>query len=1002
MRRFAPLVLICATAFGAPAALQISSTTAPAGGFAQIAIYAVKPMAISSGHLVLTLDATAFGTGAMVGLFGANGDASGLATTTGAQIDVQFSSLSGGIGQLAGLPVMVFSVPVLASAAGKTVTVTATSPDSSVTVGSGSVTVQGTLSVGKIPAGMGVVPAGTVVPVTGTGFTSSTTVSIDGVVLSSAEFISSTEIDATIGGPTGLVGKVARVTDSGVEFDYFCFQPNDPVNFPESTGYGPEAANTQALFPLSAELGAVTYTDEDFGGVAEIQNPNTTAAIVSIFRIGDFSPFVMLPPVTIPPGSWAIVDGVANTDSEFISNVPVRIVAMNFAPVPPSKAGVVPATVSVVDFAAPSGPALTLSPPAVFFGWQIGTPAPAAQTVSNNGGNGIMSATVTDGGSWLSVALKSTGPSIEFGGNLTVSVNPAPLSAGTYQGSIFVTQTEGPSRTLPVTLTVANGAPPMISAAPLSLSFTAPSTTATPYSQAAPYSQTISITSSNGPAPFTVSALAGGGPESCCYAWLKVSATSGTTPATITVTWDPSVTSQLPYFGQPSTSASILISGPANSITISATFNVTGVQTYQTSQGAAGLGPNGLVFSAQTGTAPQMQVIEFYPPGTATLTVSQPWMNAAVLLETGLANGEVGVTVNPAGLAPGVYGGSVTIAEQGIAPISVPVTLGVWSTPPPLTSTVSSMTFVQQVGEPPPPNQTTEIDSGGVPVPLTFASGSSWLNLIDRFTLTPAPVQVGVIQLQTPMPPGQYNGSFTVQSPGGSVYVPVTLLVEPGPITPPVVASVVNAASGTPGAVSPGEIVSVRGYGVGAAAVSSAVGTKLNGLQVTFDGTPATLFYTSANQTNLVVPQGVSKSTLMQVTSDAGQPAAWVLPVVGVTPGIFTIDGTGTGQGAIVNQDGTVNSAANPAARGSIVSIYMTGQGGASPALTGILPTNVSVTIGEIATTVQYAGQAPGEIAGLTQVNAVVPQGVAAGPAVPVVVGIGGVQSQAGVTMAVK
>ena len=84
-----------------------------------------------------------------------------------------------------------------------------------------------------------------------------------------------------------------------------------------------------------------------------------------------------------------------------------------------------------------------------------------------------------------------------------------------------------------------------------------------------------------------------------------------------------------------------------------------------------------------------------------------------------------------------------------------------------------------------------------------------------------------------------------------------------------------------------------------------------------------------ANQTNLVVPPQVTKSTVMQVTytaSGTARPPAWVLPVVSVTPGIFTIDGTGTGQGAIVNQDGTVNSAANPAARGSVVSIYMTGQ----------------------------------------------------------------------------
>jgi uncharacterized protein (TIGR03437 family) len=147
---------------------------------------------------------------------------------------------------------------------------------------------------------------------------------------------------------------------------------------------------------------------------------------------------------------------------------------------------------------------------------------------------------------------------------------------------------------------------------------------------------------------------------------------------------------------------------------------------------------------------------------------------------------------------------------------------------------------------------------------------------------------------------GEYQGSFTVQSPGGSVNVPVTLLVEPGPIAQPTVASVVNAASGIPGGVSPGEIVSIRGFGVGASAVSSAVGTNLNGLQVTFDGDPATLIYTSANQTNLVVPGGVKESTHMQVSyADAYNTfhsQTWVLPVVSVAPGILRSMGRAPGR----------------------------------------------------------------------------------------------------------
>jgi uncharacterized protein (TIGR03437 family) len=65
-----------------------------------------------------------------------------------------------------------------------------------------------------------------------------------------------------------------------------------------------------------------------------------------------------------------------------------------------------------------------------------------------------------------------------------------------------------------------------------------------------------------------------------------------------------------------------------------------------------------------------------------------------------------------------------------------------------------------------------------------------------------------------------------------------------------------------------------------------------------------------------------------------------------------------------------------------------------------VLP--VTVTIGGMGAAVRYAGSAPGEIAGLLQVNAVIPQGVGPGSAVPVTLKIGENASQAGVTMAVK
>ena len=109
-------------------------------------------------------------------------------------------------------------------------------------------------------------------------------------------------------------------------------------------------------------------------------------------------------------------------------------------------------------------------------------------------------------------------------------------------------------------------------------------------------------------------------------------------------------------------------------------------------------------------------------------------------------------------------------------------------------------------------------------------------------------------------------------------------------------------------------------------------------------------------------------------------------------PGIFTI-GNGTGQAAAVNEDGTLNSEANPVARGSIVSLYATGQGQA--------PSGVSLKIGQYNADLLYAGPAPG-FPGLMQINARVPGGFLPPGVQPVVLSVGNAVSQGGVTIAVR
>jgi uncharacterized protein (TIGR03437 family) len=139
--------------------------------------------------------------------------------------------------------------------------------------------------------------------------------------------------------------------------------------------------------------------------------------------------------------------------------------------------------------------------------------------------------------------------------------------------------------------------------------------------------------------------------------------------------------------------------------------------------------------------------------------------------------------------------------------------------------------------------------------------------------------------------------------------------------------------------------------------------------------------------------------------------APFNLSVASQIPAIFTLNGSGTGQAAAINNtDGSINGAAHPAKVGDYVQLYITGAGKTNPAGTdglisagpGPVPIGeVKVTIGGQTATVNFAGGAPGAVAGVIQVNAQIPAGVTTGGAVPVVVQVGTSNSQPGVTLAV-
>jgi uncharacterized protein (TIGR03437 family) len=276
---------------------------------------------------------------------------------------------------------------------------------------------------------------------------------------------------------------------------------------------------------------------------------------------------------------------------------------------------------------------------------------------------------------------------------------------------------------------------------------------------------------------------------------------------------------------------------------------------------------------------------------------------------------------------------------------------------------------------------------------------------------------------------GTGNGAVTYRvlaNPGpprtGGIHAGAQLFTLTQQATPVQWNAIVNAASYAPGAVSPGEIVTLYGSNLGPAIPTlpqfspdrRSLTTELAETRVLFDGTPAAMIYTSAQQVSAVVPYAVAvrPTTQVQVEHNGVLSNAQSVPVQAATPGIFTLDASGLGPGAILNQDFSVNGrSGKEAAPGSVVMIYCTGGGVTDPASVDaeitdtplpLLTQPVSVTIGGIPAKVSYGGGAPSSVAGLTQINAEIPGGVTPGAAVPVVVRIGNWQSQAGVTLAVK
>lgn len=262
------------------------------------------------------------------------------------------------------------------------------------------------------------------------------------------------------------------------------------------------------------------------------------------------------------------------------------------------------------------------------------------------------------------------------------------------------------------------------------------------------------------------------------------------------------------------------------------------------------------------------------------------------------------------------------------------------------------------------------------------------------------------------------SSGFTVSLPARSMTMVVIPAVPAGPT--PVIGGIGNSASYNQTALSPGEMMVLFGTNIGPAAlVGTAVtpdgnylATEIGNTRVLVNGIPAPMVYASAGQTAALVPYeaALGSTAWVEVELAGVRSAPFQMAMAAAVPALFSHDGSGGGQGAILNQDLSLNSSTNPAARGSIVVLYATGEGQTMPpGVDGRLSTSIvpapagacSVTIGGQPATVLYCGEAPDYTSGFLQVNVTVPTGISAGNA-PVTLSIGGASSSAAVTVSLK
>jgi uncharacterized protein (TIGR03437 family) len=254
---------------------------------------------------------------------------------------------------------------------------------------------------------------------------------------------------------------------------------------------------------------------------------------------------------------------------------------------------------------------------------------------------------------------------------------------------------------------------------------------------------------------------------------------------------------------------------------------------------------------------------------------------------------------------------------------------------------------------------------------------TTWLQVTPGSGIGPGTVTITASAGSLPI--GAYQATLVLQSVNTApqfVNITVSLLVATPSNTQ--INGVANGASFTQ-TFAPGMILSVFGANLTNSATplyapSVPLPMSLGGVTATINGIPAPFYYASQNQLNIQVPYEVGSGYALLAVINNGQAAAFYFLVADSAPGIFV-----DGKSAIVP--------VSTARRGSVLTLFMTGEGDVNPPIaTGATPLTstplsglpaprlkpFTITVAGTAVMPQFVG-IPYGLVGETQINFPIP-----------------------------